>query len=311
MGATGGPTGGASDGTSDQTGRRVGGDAERRPAIRLSARLEIVLGVGFWIVAGITAAVRGTFGAFLPYGALTTAALGAWFLVRRRPWAGRVLDWLPFPLVLLTYDMLHAVVPASWETRIDPWIRSMDHAVFGRDLAEITTPAVSPAVAWTLAACYAFYYAAPLSLGIWWSLRDRRAFRELMLGQTGCLFIGYLGYLLLPCVGPQAHVAAYATPVPGDWIGPLIRARNEGHGGHFPCDAFPSLHTANAVTLLLMGWRHERRTLFVYAVPMLGLIAATMLLRYHWATDVAAGALLAIAFQPVAIWWVRREMPRV
>ena len=281
---------------------------------RLRSRLELRLAAAFWIVAAVTAFLCGTRSAYLPY-AVPVAVLAVLYVAASRSrwtpspgvmrWVAGAVDWAPFALVVVTYDMLHEVSPRCWATTIDPYLAACDRAVFGTDLGHITSPHVSPAIAWALSACYAFYYVAPLSLGIWWWRRNRRAFRELMLGETGCLFIGYLGYLLLPAVGPHAHLPEFAAPIAGDWIGPLIRARNAGHGGHFPRDAFPSLHTANAVTLLIAAWRHERRVLYVYGLPMLGLIAATMLLRYHYAVDVLAGALLAAAFHPVAVRWGR------
>ncbi|MCG3133528.1 MAG: hypothetical protein HMLKMBBP_00706 [Planctomycetes bacterium] len=284
--------------------------APARP--RLRDRPELVLGALFWTVCGVTAAARGTLLHFLPYAAIVAAVLGLWSALRSRPWAGAVLDWLPFALVLVSYDMLHAVAPRSWDFTIDPWLREQDRALFGgRDLAEVLAPWTSKPATLFFAACYTLYYVGPLAVGIWWWKRDRRAFRELMVGEVGCLFLGYLGYLLLPAVGPHLHFeeAAWRAHLEGDFIGPMIRMRYEVHDGHPPRDAFPSLHTANAVTLLLMAWRHDRRVLAVVAVPMLGLVGATMYLRYHYATDVIAGVILAAAFQPFALSAVRRELP--
>ena len=66
-----------------------------------------------------------------------------------------------------------------------------------------------------------------------------------------------------------------------------------------PRDAFPSLHTANAVTVLLVALRHERRLLWVYTLPVAGLVVATMYLRFHYAVDVVVGVALAVAWQAV------------
>ena len=129
-----------------------------------------------------------------------------------------------------------------------------------------------------------------------------------MAGEVGALFIGYLGYLFLPAVGPYAHLPAgtFGGALDGDFIGALI-GRLTAAGGHFPRDAFPSLHTANAVTVVLVLCRHERRLLPLYLPFVATLIAATMYLRFHYAVDVLAGALLAIVWQLAVVRLVARE----
>src|SRR5262249_13079513 len=144
------------------------------------------------------------------------------------------------------------------------------------------------------------YYPLTIGVAVWFYAKRRRvAFREYVVGEIGALFIGYLGYLLLPALGPHAYLpaATWTVPLDGDFIGPAVRSLNANHGGAFPPAAFPSLHTANAVTILLVTWRHDRRAFATCLVPALGLVAATVYLRWHYVVDVAAGAALAVAWQ--------------
>lgn len=288
------------------------GSAEGAPAPgpRLLDRPEMALGLAFWVVSGVTAAACGTFAHWWPYAVPVAAFVAAWPRIRRARAAPTVLDWAPFPLVLVTYDMLHAVAPRSWAGTIDPFLRSADRALLGGDAAALLAPSASPALTAFFGVCYASYYVAPVAVGAWWwASRRRTAFRELMVGVAGALFVGYLGYLFLPAVGPHVHIAPadVGPALEGDFMGAWIRARYEVHDGHAPRDAFPSLHTANAVTLLLMAWRHDRRAFAALLVPMTGLVGATLYLRFHYVVDVAAGALLALAWQPAALALVRRE----
>lgn len=273
-------------------------------------RAELWMLAAFWLVAGAAATACGIPFHWLQYAAPLALLPLLWPLVRARRWAEAALDWAPLPLVIVTYDMLHAVSGRCRAGTIDAWLREADRALLGNDAATLLHPIAAPALTVFLAACYASYYLAPFSLAVWWYARGRRtAFRELMVGQVGALVIGYLGYLFLPAKGPHASVPATELPPPlaGDFVGPLIHDRVVDHGGIYPRDAFPSLHTANAVTLLLMAWRRERRLLWVYAVPMGGLMFATVYLRYHWVADVLAGAALAVAWQGAAVALVRRE----
>lgn len=270
------------------------------PAPPLAARIEIRMGLAFWAVAGTCAVVCGAAERFAPFAVPVAALVVVWPLVRRSPVAGTVLDWLPLPLVVLTYEMLHAVAPACFSFRLDPWLRDVDRAVFGTDVARLLEAWVEPGLTRAMSTFYGSYYLMPLCAGIWWYRRNRTAFRELMVGEAGALFIGYLGYLFLPAEGPHAALGPHAFPtgpLVGDFTGDWIRSLNVNHGGAFPTDAFPSLHTANAVTILLVGWRQERRVAWIYLLPVAGLVAATMYLRFHYAIDVVVGALLAVAWQ--------------
>ena len=281
------------------------------PAPALVSRVEVRIGLAFWIVTGTAAAITGAFWHWLPYAAPVAAIVLLWPYVARRPWAAAAIDWLPLPLVVFTYEMLHRVVPGCWPGTIDRWLADADLALFGDHAAVLLDPIVARPLTTLMSCFYAAYYPLMVSLALWLYLRGMRtAFREYCAGVVGSLFVGYLGYLFLPALGPHAYLphGTWSVPLDGDFIGPAIRSLNENHQGAFPRDAFPSLHTANAVTVLLVAWRHDRRAFGVYLVPCLGLIAATVYLRWHYVVDVAAGAALAIAWQPLARRAVAREL---
>lgn len=273
-------------------------------------RVEIRLGAAFWVVAGTAAALRGAFAEFLPYAAPVAAAFALWPLVRARPWACAVLDWFPAVFAIATYEMLHRVVPLCWRGTIDPWLAQADAALLGDQAAHLLEPLVAWPLTVAMSVSYACYYPLLVAAAVWFLVRcPRTAFREYAAGIVGSLFLGYLGYLFLPALGPHAWFsgARWIAPLQGDFIGPAIRALNANHGGAFPRDAFPSLHTANAVTILLVARRHDRRALAAFLLPCAGLVAATVYLRWHYVVDLAAGAALAVAWQAAVPGFVARE----
>lgn len=291
----------------DADGRAGDGPVGSPPAVVPPSpfgRVELALGLGFWAVAMVTAAVVGVLDAALPYLWAPVLLVLVWPVLRRARHGLVVADWIGFPLVVVTYEMLHRVVPACWAGTIDPWLVRADDWLLGTRVADYFDPIVTPATTVVFACFYASYYLLPVSLGVRWYRRigahasGRTAFRELMVGEAGALFIGYLGYLYLPAIGPHAFLT-FAEPLQGNFIGEWIVSLNAAHGGEYPRDAFPSLHTANAVTILLVAWKHERRVLAVYGPLVAGLIVATMYLRFHYLVDVVAGAGLAVAWQCV------------
>jgi membrane-associated phospholipid phosphatase len=272
------------------------------PAPALVSRVEVLLGLAFWAVVGVTAAMCGAFWAWAPYAAPVAGLVLAWPILAKARGAGFVLDWLPLPFVVFTYEMLHRVVPLCWRGTIDATLADADRAVFGDHAAVLLEPIVSRPLTVFFACSYAAYYPLTIGVAVWFYARRRAtAFREYVAGEVGALFIGYLGYLYLPAMGPHAWLphSTWQVPLDGDFIGPAVRSLNANHGNAFPRDAFPSLHTANAVTILLVAWRHDRRAFLVCLVPCAGLIAATVYLRWHYVVDVVAGAALAVAWQAV------------
>jgi hypothetical protein len=250
-------------------------------------RVEIRLGAAFWVVAGTAATLRGAFAEFLPYAAPVAAAFALWPLVRARPWARTALDWA-----------------------IDPWLAEVDAALLGDQAARLLEPVVAWPLTVAMSVSYACYYPLLVAAAVWFLVRcPRTAFREYAAGIVGSLFLGYLGYLFLPALGPHAWFSGspWTVPLEGDFVGPAIRALNANHGGAFPRDAFPSLHTANAITILLVALRHDRRALAAFLVPCAGLVAATVYLRWHYVVDLAAGAALAVAWQAAVPGFVARE----
>ena len=108
----------------------------------LLARVEIRLGLAFWAAAGTAAALCGAAAVFVPFAVPVLLLMAAWPRLRHRPWAANVLDWLPFPLVVLTYEMLHAVATIGTYDQIAD---KLNERFSGRvDRIEFSVPVNSP-----------------------------------------------------------------------------------------------------------------------------------------------------------------------
>jgi hypothetical protein len=100
---------------------------------------------------------------------------------------------------------------------------------------------------------------------------------------------GFVGYLLVPGVGPSVALAdAFSMPLAG---GPLTRLNDAivAHGCSV-YDVFPSLHVLITCVLLDHDWRFARRRFWFMLVPAVLLVGSTVYLRYHYAVDVLAAA---------------------
>ena len=149
-------------------------------------------------------------------------------------------------------------------------------------------------------AAYALYFVYPATLLILlYRSGDLVRFRELGLALGLCLYLGLLGYVLVPAVGPRyAFGDAFVHPLVGPFLTePAARAWNAIE--RVDRDCFPSLHTA-LTTLALIYFVRLRRVLpggrvllAIIVLPIVLLWASTLYLRYHYGVDVLAGFALA------------------
>ncbi|MCK5943721.1 MAG: phosphatase PAP2 family protein, partial [Planctomycetes bacterium] len=115
----------------------------------------------------------------------------------------------------------------------------------------------------------------------------------------------YLGYLLFPTISPQL-VLQPRDQLLGVALTPAVRAWiDSAEMNHWDC--FPSGHTLMTLMSLIIVWRWARAWFWWLLAPAILLIASTMLLRYHWASDVAVGALWAWPCARLCDWLAARD----
>lgn len=186
---------------------------------------------------------------------------------------------------------------------IDRWLFKGDPTVW---LARLGHPFLTE----VLEVAYSMFYILFLIIGYEiYRRNDRNQFGRLRFAIAYGFILSYIGYFLLPAVGPRFTLHDYARidiELPGALFTPYLRwfvdsgdsipagASNAVARALAQRDAFPSGHTMMTIVLIALGfqWRTRSR-FFILAVGGL-LIAATVYLRYHYVIDVLAGAALAV-----------------
>lgn len=253
------------------------------------------------------------FGLLLAVTALRLAAVGAWPLalgfggmaalvpavaaVATR-WPGPVTSRVRlamFPVwVNVTYPLLGGVVAQLGMGSCDPALLRADRWLFGETPALWLAAAGNPLLSDVLSACYLAFFPAVTSAFVIAVMDPGAKGIRLFNGLITIYAIGFLGYTLVPAVGPHLVLPDLAARAPqGGWL-TLANAAVVA-GGSNRVDVFPSLHLA--ITGFLMGFlfRYRRGWFFALAAPAVGLAAATVYLGYHYAVDLVAGLALAAA----------------
>ncbi|GAB4489270.1 MAG: phosphatase PAP2 family protein [Thermodesulfovibrionales bacterium] len=237
--------------------------------------------------------------------------------IRGRSAAVRFVSDLVFPTasILIIFDSLERIVHHINPRDIDALLIRLDYLIFGGHPTVLLERVHHPLLTDILQAAYASYYFLPVGLGVFLLAKKRRAdFDRSLFLIMYCFYLSYVGYLLAPAIGPRFTMDhLQSVRLTGLVVAePIQEILNRLEG--IKRDAFPSGHTAIALTVLCLARRYEKK-LFLLFLPLVTLlIAATVYCRYHYAIDVFAGIALACA----AVWtgdriydrWTERAGPR-
>lgn len=205
--------------------------------------------------------------------------------------AAVIRDWMPFALFLLFYTTFHAQLWLAIEPHDrDGALLAIDRRILGETPSVWMQSWASGQLTNVLAFCYFMHLVLPPIVAALWYRRDVRVFREFLLSILVAGIIGSIGYLLVPAIGPGlAYPQLFTRTLNGSLYHPLIDAIDRVRA---PRDVFPSLHVAVSGLVLWYGARRGKLAFVILLPLVIGNWVSTMYLRYHYAVDVVAGALL-------------------
>jgi membrane-associated phospholipid phosphatase len=224
---------------------------------------------------------------------------------------------LVFPVVcvLLVFDSLEWVVHSINPEDIDPLLIQLDYLVFGNHPTVILEHIMSPLLTDMLQVAYSTYYFIPLIFGITLLIEGQKEnFSRSLFLILFCFYLSYLGYILMPAIGPRFTLDHLQTSeLKGMFIAePLQKLLNYLEGNKR--DAFPSGHTAVAVTVLYLAYRFKKNLFLVFLPVVSALVFATVYCRYHYVVDILAGLILTfitvLAGERYYEWWRKWLMKR-
>lgn len=225
-----------------------------------------------------------------------------------RPYWGIVRDWTPFLIILLMYyslwgDATHLLVTHDR----DATLIAIDQRIFGFQASVALQRIVSPALTSWMQFAYIFHlFNIPIVACFIYLRRPRDRFREMMCGLLVVSFLGLLGYVLVPAIGPMYTLHGQYTVALSTPLAALNRQMEFMDFARIRRDVFPSLHVAISFVVWLYAWRNSKRLFYILAPVILSLWLSTVYLRYHYLIDCIAGLALAPLSYAVANRLFRR-----
>lgn len=180
----------------------------------------------------------------------------------------------------------------------------------------------SPWVSEVMYFSYFSYYVMIAGVGLALFLRNRQQFFHFVSVTSFVFFCCYLAYIFYPVIGPRVFystVPDYVLPAELQALYPAVRFPPAVQAGVFfqimgvlydyfePAGAaFPSSHVAVAIVTATFSARYLPRICALHWFMVVMMSVSTVYCRYHYAVDVLAGILTALALIPAAEWLYRR-----
>ncbi len=211
--------------------------------------------------------------------------------------------WYPLPYVFFSYKEMSLLIPALARGSVDQALARLDFEIWGANPTVWLERWRNPALAESLEIVYSLFVPAVLLPAVLlWRRKRFGEFRYYAFLIAVGFLVSYAGYFLAPARGPRFLLRGLQTfELRGLWLFDGLRALLDRiEAAHYDC--FPSGHTE----MTILAWWGCRaispglfRAMFVYT---LGVIFATVYLRYHYTVDVLAGATVAGALILATPW---------
>ena len=218
-----------------------------------------------------------------------------------RGWRYWTRELLAIPVVPFIFLNLGTLIPLVREHILDDVLERWDRALLG---AEVQAALYAIPLPWwltdLLTLAYSSFFFLPILLVVALARRRDPYLPRVTTAVVFTFLLSYTGYFLVPALGPRTTVAQdrYAT-LPAGIVGTPLRDLLD-HWEKTKSDAFPSGHTM--VTLAVLFCARRRHPRLYNAILPIGalLVAATLLLTYHWLVDVLAAPPLTLVALLVA-----------
>lgn len=225
-------------------------------------------------------------------------------------------DWYLYAAILFIYMQASSIPYPIHGRDYDDVLINLDRMIFGGDPTRWIYQFAHPLITEILQIAYSSYYIFYIALFIEFYRRgDRKEFDSGSMLVVYAFYLSYVGYLLVPAIGPRFTLHNFSTidaELPGLFLTEHLRMFiNSGGGvpvGAFDSiatvnrDTFPSGHTELTLTAIYLAFTLKAKIRWGLLVVGSLLIISTVYMRYHYVVDVLAGILVFL----FAVWSGKR-----
>ncbi|MEN8194259.1 MAG: phosphatase PAP2 family protein [Bacteroidota bacterium] len=231
--------------------------------------------------------------------------------------------WYMVPIIFLSFKEIYFMVKPIRGIDYDQYLIEIDRFLFGGDPTHFLFNIANPYLTELLQIVYASFFFLPIILGIDLLLnKNEKYFRYMTFTIIIGFFLSYIGYFLVPAIGPRFTLHDFSmtnTELPGLFLTNYLREIvNAGEsipaGTPNPIevvqrDVFPSGHTQMTLLVMYLSVKLKTYTRFIFLPVGTLLIFSTVYLRYHYVIDLIGGLLFMIITLLLSYklfnWWMK------
>jgi len=207
-------------------------------------------------------------------------------------------ETLPFAFCISIYTNMHDMVHLVNPNDVDNKLIVLDDYILGFQPAIYLEQFISPELTDFMYFSYSSFLFYILLFTMYLYVRKNyHAFRETLVSVILTFYIGYIGYVVFPAVGPKFTMAhLFETSLSGSFITDRLSFLMDYEISEYTRrDCFPSLHNGVIFLILLFAFKYQKTYALIFLPFAIALFISTLYLRYHYFIDMIAGFILATA----------------
>ncbi len=237
-------------------------------------------------------------------------------------WITQIHYWYPVPLIFLCFKELYFMVKPIHGVDYDQILINIDRFIFGGDPTHYLFTIANPVLTELLQIVYATFFFLPVILGVNLLLKGmEKEFHFTTYSIVLGFFLSYIGYLLVPAIGPRFTLHDFAATnyeLPGlfltNYLREIVNAGESIPAGTInpievvQRDVFPSGHTQMTLIVMYLSVKFRLRSRYFFLVNGSLLIFSTVYLRYHYFIDLVGGTLFMVLTMVMGKWLYNKWM---
>jgi len=228
------------------------------------------------------------------------------------------------PLIFLSFKEVYVLLDSIHNVDYDNLLISVDRFLFGTDPTVFLYQFAHPIITEILQIAYGTFFFLPIILGVEYQLKQKtNEFYFIIFSIVLGFFLSYIGYFLLPAVGPRFTLHVFELTdleLPGLFLTDFLReVVNLGEsipsGTLNPIevvqrDVFPSGHTQMTLIVMYLAVKLKSQNKIFFLIDGTLLIFATVYLRYHYVIDLIGGMffmfITMLIGKSLYNWWQKK-----
>ena len=217
-----------------------------------------------------------------------------------------IRDWGPFVLIFFAWEGMRGIANQFGQAVHSDSVIAIERTLFGGvPTAELQHALRQPGVISPLDVVMTFVYVShfffPLALAFFLWLRDRPRYYRFVTTLMAVSFAAFFTFLVFP-VAPPRYAVYYGQDLGvADVMQQVMTSFNWGgfdwvynHMVGNPVAAFPSMHAAYPLLVLLFLWERSKRAAIAWAFPTGIIWFAVVYLGHHYVVDVLGGVVYGL-----------------